>query len=486
MTWRHWLTDARTGLIIRPIDIPSFQWEWTISDSSFTTTPQEKGSKNLGGDDTSSVTVPFSQFDHRDADGNLTIRASQSEIASLLSMGRRGLLTTWAYPACADPKGDPLFWGVIGNPQDHWLDTTFPLSSIPDILAERFAIRDGQYHDGRSTDTVTYSGLSQRGLASELGSMATEQKNGGMLPIDWTYRGEKAAPGYLWYEHTAWADSDDGTKNFTVSYAAGRKYMGTCTDHSTADPSTPSAYEWKSYDAKTVGRANDGPTGRPANTALQAWNVQNLMVRRMHEDIANAGGGPDMTWAPYWADSQHVRMRFLAASDGDQYLETNHPPIVLTAGPRGGSLEKLVVDYAPAIQRWYATGAGADAATVTALAEDMSQITGSHDPPILREAVFSDSDVTDWRELKRRAQGLLAANRLPLMQFTGTIHADDMRSDGLPAHPFGSFRPGEMFYIDIQGHRRLPDGRYTTRLMRMNGDQSGEATCVFDAIPCPV
>jgi hypothetical protein len=413
MSWSHWLTDATTGLLIRPISIPSFRAKQTVGDFGFTTVK-----KNLGKAEASGLTVPFSQFDTlRPGCVDVYEQASQSEIASLLSMGRRGLLSCWRYEGCPDERGIPLFWGVLGEAEDSWRDTTFPVYSIPSILSSRFAVRDGQYKDGHSTDTVSYTGLSYRGLASELGSLVTERKNGGTLPVDWTYKGEK---------------------------------------------------------------------GKHERTEYKAWNVQNLMCRQLQENLTNVQDGPDMTYRPYFSDAQHVRNRFLAASDADVYLDADHEPFVLTAHPHGGTLSDFKVSYALPVQRIYATGAGNDQAIVTALAEDLEQISRSADPPILRESVMSDTDITDVQRLKAAAQGMLDANRRPLMQFTGKINANDIRPDGLPIMPFGGFWPGEMFHIDLKGHRRLPDARYDTRLMQVDYDQSANATLTFDVMESPV
>lgn len=408
MTWAHWLTDAKTGLIDHPVDIASFSWRMTVSDFGFSTLPRDPSgqAKNPGDTDVSSLVVPFDAF-HAD---------SQASLAAKLAMGRRALCTAWRYDGCADDRGVPLMWGVLGERHDTWWDTTFPLYSPLTLMDSRYVIREGRFATGKSTDTVTFQNLSLRGVAAECGYLGVQAKNGGTLPIDWNYRGEK---------------------------------------------------------------------GSHQRMSYQAWNVQNLSVKHVQTNLSNVINGPDMTYRPYWSDSQHARVNFLAGSDGDVFLDMKHPPIVLNAFPGGGSLGDMEVDYSLPYQRVYATGSGTDAATITAYAEDMSQITGAKDPPILRELAWSDSDVDKKELLLPKAQALLKASSRPLMQLTGSLNADDRRPDGYPAHPLGSFWPGEMFYIDLKDHRTLPDGRYETRLMEMSGDESSTVKLKFDVMEAP-
>ncbi|MFT8330312.1 hypothetical protein [Bifidobacterium psychraerophilum] len=411
MSWRHWLTDARTGMIVRPIDIPSFAWTMSIGDFGFTTT-----AKNLGEADVSNLTLPWSQFDEYDDAGVLVHRATPAELNHTLGMGRRALCSSWVYEGVADRRGTPILWGALGEREDSWLDVTFPLYSPMTLMGSRYAIRDGAFQDGRSTDTVSWTGLSLRGLASNLIDLAVNGKNGGALPFDCTYINEP---------------------------------------------------------------------GSHQRTDYKAWNVQNLDVKSLLTNIANVQGGPDMTFRPYWSDGSHVRVRHLAGSDADIYLDTDHAPLALNSFPGGGSLEELKISYATPIQRVYATGAGTDESVVTAIAEDLSQVTGSIDPPILRETAYSDTDAANVANLKPKALSVLDANKHTMMQLTGSIDVDDTDAVGRPIHPLGSFWPGQACEISVTGHRTLPDGTYTTRLMEMSGDQSGKVTVKFDVMDAP-
>ena len=55
MSWRACLCDTMTGLLGQQIDIPSFTWSMTVSDSSFSTT-RDKG---VGEDEASGLQLPW-------------------------------------------------------------------------------------------------------------------------------------------------------------------------------------------------------------------------------------------------------------------------------------------------------------------------------------------------------------------------------------------------------------------------------------------
>lgn len=57
-------------------------------------------------------------------------------------------------------------------------------------------------------------------------------------------RGPAGADGESTYIHTAWANSQDGTTDFSTTVSAGKSYLGVCTDGNAADPTTPSSYSW--------------------------------------------------------------------------------------------------------------------------------------------------------------------------------------------------------------------------------------------------
>lgn len=56
--------------------------------------------------------------------------------------------------------------------------------------------------------------------------------------------GENGTNGSNGYVHTAWANSADGTTDFSTTVSAGKTYLGVYTDNTAADSTSPSAYSW--------------------------------------------------------------------------------------------------------------------------------------------------------------------------------------------------------------------------------------------------
>ena len=72
--------------------------------------------------------------------------------------------------------------------------------------------------------------------------------------------GKPGKDGKTPYFHTAWADNEKGTLNFSNSYAGDKKYIGTYTDYTQADSVMPSSYTWQLVKGKD---GKDGVNGIP-------------------------------------------------------------------------------------------------------------------------------------------------------------------------------------------------------------------------------
>ena len=183
MSWRCCVIDTATGLIGAEIDVPAFSWMVSVSDSSFATSRGE----GVGEDEVSAVDLSWGAVPAN----------SQEEMAAMLSPLKSGLTLFW-HADGDDPNipGTPLLMGAIGKRTDEERGTSFPLVSMMTLLQSRYAVAEGAYGSGAggtSPGSLAYSGMSLRGIASEVGRACTDYKPGGQLPIDWTYLGEKGA-----------------------------------------------------------------------------------------------------------------------------------------------------------------------------------------------------------------------------------------------------------------------------------------------------
>nr|WP_205832544.1 hypothetical protein [Bifidobacterium sp. DSM 109959] len=392
-----------TGQLVAPVDIPSFGWSVSVSDSTLATTKD----KGTGEYEATGLTLPWASVPG----------ATASDKANLLTQDKRAICLMWKTSTDPMDIGTPILFGSISPRTDGWLDTSFTLNSMLDLLDSRYCVREKAYGAGRngtSTDEIKYRGMSLRGIASEVGWLCTMGKPGGILPIDWQYRGEK------------------------------------------------------------------GPHERTYN----AFDIQNLSCKQIFTKLSNVIGGPDMQLRPYLADSQHVRLRFEAASDGDVYLGQRQVHR-LHCRRYGGDLEDVTVDHVGPVQRVYGSGAGTDKAQLTCLAEDLT-LCETDDPWPLREMTYSDTDTDKLDLLESHARAVLNANKTPLMQLKGSIDANDTDATGMPLHPLGSFWPGEIVEVALDGFPGLPDGVYRTRLMQMSGDETSKVSLTFDVMEDPI
>lgn len=542
MTWSAYLYDTMTGLLAQKIDIPSFSWSMSVSDSSFTTTT----GKDVGVDEVSGLQLPWSQIPGVDAAAR----------ASALQPYKRGLVLFWR-TGLEDPEslGTPVLAGALGVRSSTRKDVSLPFISMLTVLGDRYLVHEKGFGTGKnhtSPGKWRYENLSYRALACAVIQACTSGKPGGRLPIDLPYLGEggthslpvesgdedKSTTGKTkskrrtvtadGYTETT-IDGDKTTvveshtseqtakKTYTKTYSyvssakktkgqkvtKSRQEMKTITTGKTVTVKTTVTENQKDYakvtvttrttvytydsDGKQTGSSTstDGPhvsyTARQSVAEYKDYNIANHSCAQILKNIASADGGPDMQFRPYQSDAQHIRFRFEAGSDGDIYLR-NKQELSLDSGPYGGSLEQVKIDRAAPVMRVYGTGSGTDAGTLCAMSEDLSLTGRVTDPWPLRESVLGVSDAKLYGMLKSRTDASLNANRRPLAQFSGVIDVDDTDAAGNPLHPLGSFWPGETFHISIEGYPDWPDGVYVMRLMQMSGDETSKVTLKFDPI----
>lgn len=82
-------------------------------------------------------------------------------------------------------------------------------------------------------------------------------------------QGPKGADGRTTYVHFAYANSSDGKTSFNTSYFANALYVGTYTDYTSADSTSPTAYTWSRLKGDTGQTGATGPTGAKGATGPQ-------------------------------------------------------------------------------------------------------------------------------------------------------------------------------------------------------------------------
>lgn len=102
--------------------------------------------------------------------------------------------------------------------------------------------------------------------------------------------GKAGADGKTPYFHTAWANSVDGSKDFSISQAGEKAYIGTYTDYVKEDSQDPKKYTWqlvKGKDGSTGPPGKDGKNGTDGKDGKTGKIGQNLL-RNSNIEIENS------------------------------------------------------------------------------------------------------------------------------------------------------------------------------------------------------
>ena len=541
--WNAFLYDTVTGLLGQQIDIPSFTWSMSVSDASFSTTKD----KGFGIDDVSGLELPWGQipgvdaaarasalmpykrglvlFWHSQADdpnkpgrpvlaGALGVRKSSQLDVSVPFVSMLGLLED-RYLVHEGRFGKGA--GNSSPDEFRWVNLSYralacetirqctemkPGGTLPIDLP--YVGEHGTHQlpevSGDEEDKPESGEKTVKKVNKSDGWVSTTVEADKTTVVDHT---EKVTSKTVTVKekYTVWQKGKrvERTRDKQKTIRTGRTVTEVKTETKPkgsyrVEKTVTKTVTTYSYDkdGKETGstKHTEGPTTtveqKPTEVKYRDFNVVNHRCSDILRAIANSAGGPDMQFRPYLTeDGQHVRFRFLAGSDGDVFLYQDKRLSLTYAAGQSCTLENVTVDRAQPVHRVYGVGAGTGSGTLTVLAEDLSLVTRS-DPWPLMESTYQDSKAEDINVLRGGATAVLQANSRPLMQIKGEVNAYDMDASGMPLHALGSFWPGEMFDVSIQGFPDLPDGVYAMRLMQMSGDETGKVELTFDITVDPV
>ena len=385
--WNSYICDTISGLMITPIDLQSFSWHMSVSDSSLSTNTK----RNIGEDGLSQISLPWASVPSNTPEGR----------NSILYPMKRSIVLMW--------DDTPVIFGTIGYRVDSEDCTDFSLLSIQDILSSRYLVREnvfGKSYGGTTNDTISYNNMSLRGIAADIIRKCTREKPSGVLPIDTQY---------------------------------------------------------------------DGETGNHQRT-YYGYNVSNNAADKLLNEITNVQDGIEMRFVPY-KKGNNIRLRFEAGTDSEHELVNSNAKRTLTWFSNGrGLIEELKVSNIGPSMRVYGTGAGQDDSTLCHLAQDLS-LCQTRDPWPIIESVVSDTSWDNIDLLRRHSEGTLESSKYPLCQMKGSVHINDFEDQFM-----GMVWPGDLIDIDIRNHPSLPDGIYTTRILRMEGDSTDKVSLTFSVM----
>lgn len=219
----------------------------------------------------------------------------------------------------------------------------------------------------------------------------------------------------------------------------------------------------------------DGEAGNHQRT-YYGYNVSNNAADKLLNEITNVQDGIEMRFVPY-KKGNNIRLRFEAGTDSEHELINSNAKRTLTWFSNGrGLIEELKVSNIGPSMRVYGTGAGQDDSTLCHLAQDLS-LCQTRDPWPIIESVASDTSWDNIDLLRRHSEGTLESLKSPLCQMKGSVHINDFEDQFM-----GMVWPGDLIDIDIRDHPSLPDGVYTTRILRMEGDSTDKVSLTFSVM----
>lgn len=540
--WNAFLYDTVTGLLGQQIDVPSFTWSMSVSDASFSTTKD----KGFGIDDVSGLELPWGQipgvdaaarasalmpykrglvlFWHSQADdpnkpgrpvlaGALGVRKSSQLDVSVPFVSMLGLLED-RYLVHEGRFGKGT--GNSSPDEFRWVNLSYRALAC-ETIRQCTEVKPG----GALPIDLPYLGEHGTHQLPEVAGDEEDKPESGEKTVKKVNKSDGWVSTTVEADKTTVVDHTEKVTSKTVTvkekytvWQKGKRVERTRDKQKTirtgrtvtevkTETKPKGSYRVEKTVTKTVTtysydkdgketgstKHTEGPTTtveqKPTEVKYRDFNVVNHRCSDILRAIANSAGGPDMQFRPYLTeDGQHIRFRFLAGSDGDVFLYQDKRLSLTYAAGQSCTLENVTVDRAQPVHRVYGVGAGTGSGTLTVLAEDLSLVTRS-DPWPLMESTYQDSKAEEINVLRGGATAVLQANSRPLMQIKGEINAFDV-SGGMPLHALGSFWPGEMFDVSIQGFPDVPDGVYAMRLMQMSGDETGKVELTFDIMADPV
>lgn len=151
------------------------------------------------------------------------------------------------------------------NPGD-WLWTKTTYSDNSTAITKSYIGSDGDDGDSVLVSNPVYD------PTNKTTTFTLTDKNGSKTVT--LHDGEDGDEGE--HVHFAWANSADGTTDFSTSVSTNKQYIGVCADGNTADPQTPSSYSW------TLIKGATGAAGRGISSITQYYyasssdNVNNI------------------------------------------------------------------------------------------------------------------------------------------------------------------------------------------------------------------
>lgn len=284
--WEFRLFDTTSGLLLEPLPPVQFSWSNSLGDSRINGAIDKKSIQRQ------SLVWKYHALPDWDA----------RTMNRMLMPDLHGVLISF--------DGRPLLWGIIGDRDDSWVDTSFPVNGIMTLLASRIIVSNWYQWNAMIADWSA-KGLSLGTIAKRIVQTAISNPGGN---LNMTF------------------DDDEVTGGVNGNDAN---------------------YHERNY---------------------PPYDVANNDAASLITNISNTENGPDIDFRPYLTeDGQHVALHMLFGKEAYPFIEQRND-IVLPLSAKAGPLVefKQTVSASYRADRVYGTGDGEDKGTRTSMATDLS------------------------------------------------------------------------------------------------------------------
>lgn len=190
------------------------------------------------------------------------------------------------------------------------------------------------YNNGDSTVTKSYIGTDGSDGASVYVQSST--KSGGTTTVvlsDGTTTttltivdgedGDNGTNGLNGYVHVAWANSADGSTDFSTSVSTNKKYIGVYTDNTQADSQTYSDYSWSLIKGADGTDGTDGEDGIGITSIVEEYYLSSSNTTQT--------GGSWSTNQPVWQSGYYIWTRSVITWDTTPATTTTTTPVLAKA-----------------------------------------------------------------------------------------------------------------------------------------------------------
>lgn len=153
--------------------------------------------------------------------------------------------------------------------------------------------------------------------------------------------GTPGTDGLNGYVHTAWANSADGTTDFSTSVSANKKYLGVYTDNTAADSQNPASYSWSLIKGTDGQNGQDGSSVTVQSIKYGTSDTASTQPTNWSTSVPTSITKGKWLWVKTtYSDSTTVITKSYVGTDG----EDGKSVAVQSATKTGGTTTVVLVD----------------------------------------------------------------------------------------------------------------------------------------------